>query len=92
MAMFLNATADINTQIALARDTKNLVNPEVFYSKQLLDTIRIDGDQYVYYRLADESPIQDKADELTVRRWAPLQAHTTPLVEGIPPVDRKSVV
>ncbi len=92
MAMFLNATADINTQIALARDTKNLVNPEVFYSKQLLDTIRIDGDQYVYYRLADESPIQDKADELTVRRWAPLQAHTTPLVEGIPPVSDKGSV
>ena len=41
--MYLNATADINTYIGLARETKNLVNPEVFYSKQLLDTIRIDG-------------------------------------------------
>ncbi|NLC03849.1 MAG: hypothetical protein GX787_06165 [Tissierellia bacterium] len=90
--MFLNATADINTQISLANSTKNLVNPEVFYSKQLLDTIRIDAANYVYYRLADESPIQNQADKLTLRRWAPLQAHTTPIVEGVPPVSDKGSV
>lgn len=71
---------------------KNLINPEVFYSKQLLDTIRLDADQYVYYRLADEMPIQEKADKLTVRRWAPLQAHTIPLAEGVPPVSDKGSV
>lgn len=70
----------------------NLISPEVFYSKQLLDTIRIDADQYVYYRIADEQPIQDKADKLTVRRWAPLQAHTVPLAEGVPPVSDKGSV
>lgn len=90
--MNLNSTADINTYVALANNTKNLVNPEVFYSKQLLDTIRIDGANYVYYRLADEMPIQEKADKLTLRRWAPLQAHTVPLSEGIPPMSDKGSV
>ena len=90
--MYLNATADINTYIGLARNTKNLVNPEVFYSKQLLDTIRVDGANYVYYRIADEAPIQEKADKLTLRRWAPLQAHTVPLEEGIPPISDKGSV
>ena len=95
MAISLNAlapTADINTLVQLANNTKNLTNPEVFYSKQLLDTIRIGADQYKYYKLADVSPIQNKADKLTVRRWAPLQAHTVPLDEGIPPKSDKGSV
>lgn len=91
--MQLNATADINTWIELSqKHGKNVINPEVFYSKQLLDTIRYDASQYVYYRLADQSPIQDKADKLIVRRWAPLQAHTVPLDEGIPPKSDKGSV
>ena len=95
MAISLNAlapTADINTLVELAHNTKNLVRPEVFYSKQLLDTIRVGSDQYVYYKLADVSPIQGKAEKLTVRRWSPLQAHTVPLVEGIPPKSDKGSV
>lgn len=92
MAVNLASTQDINTFVQLARSTKNLTNPEVFYSKQLLDTIRYDANNYVYYRLADESPIQDKADKLTIRRWAPLQAHTEPLAEGMPPMSDKGSV
>ncbi len=95
MAISLNAlspTADINTLVELANNTPNLVRPEVFYSKQLLDTIRIGSDQYVYYKLADVSPIQGKAEKLTVRRWSPLQAHTVPLTEGIPPKSDKGSV
>ncbi len=95
MAISLNAlapTADINTLVELANNTPNLVRPEVFYSKQLLDTIRVGSDQYVYYKLADVSPIQGKAEKLTVRRWSPLQAHTVPLVEGIPPKSDKGSV
>lgn len=95
MAVSLNAlapTADINTLVQLANNTANLTNPEVFYSKQLLDTIRLGADEYKYYKLADVSPIQDKADKLTVRRWAPLQAHTVPLDEGIPPKSDKGSV
>jgi hypothetical protein len=95
MAISLNAlapTADINTLVQLANNTANLTNPEVFYSKQLLDTIRIGADQYKYYKLADVAPIQDKADKLTVRRWAPLQAHTVPLDEGVPPKSDKGSV
>lgn len=91
--MFLNSTADINTYAELARKAgKGVINPETFYTKQLLDTIRIDADQYVYYRLADEAPIQDKADKLMIRRWAPLQAHTVPLDEGVPPKSDKGSV
>lgn len=91
----LNALApveSINRHISLANNTKNLVNPEVFYSKRLLDTIRIDAKEYKYYKLADEQPIQNQADRLLVRRWAPLRAHTTPLVEGVPPVSDKGSV
>lgn len=95
MAITLNAlapTADINTLVQLANNTKNLTNPEVFYSKQLLDTIRMGADQYKYYKLADVAPIQNKADKLLLRRWAPLQAHTVPLEEGIPPKSDKGSV
>ena len=95
MAITLNAlapTADINTLVELANNTKNLVRPEVFYHKQLLDTIRIGSDQYVYYKLADTQPIKGKAEKLTLRRWSPLQAHTVPLVEGIPPTSDKGSV
>lgn len=70
----------------------NTINPEIFYSKILLDTIRIDGEQYKYYRLADSMPIQEKADKLSIRRWAPQQAHTVPLVEGVPPKSDKGSV
>ena len=102
--MFLNAQAvgnDIVNTVAKFRqsikgfigtDKAGVINPELFYTKQLLDTIRLDANEYSYYRYADEMPIQDKADKLTLRRWSPLQAHTVPLTEGIPPVsDRGSV-
>ena len=91
--MFLNATADINTYLELATKAgPGVINPETFYSKQLLDTIRLDADKYVYYRLADSAPIGEKADKLLMRRWAPLQAHTTPLTEGVPPMSDKGSV
>lgn len=91
--MALNSTADINTYVQMAQDAgPGVINPELFYCKQLLDTIRLDADQYVYYRLADTTPIQDKADKLQVRRWSPLQAHTIPLVEGVPPTSDKGSV
>lgn len=91
--MQLNATADINTYVEMATNAgAGVINPEVFYSKQLLDTIRYDADQYVYFRLADETPIQEKADKLMVRRWTPLQGHTTPLEEGVPPKSDKGSV
>lgn len=83
----------INSHIELVnKHGKGVVNPEVFYTKQLLDTIRIDSANYIYHQLADESPLQEKADKLIVRRWAPLQAHTVPLAEGVPPVSDKGSV
>ena len=89
----LAPTADINTWVDLANKAgAGVINPETFYSKQLLDTIRFDADQYVYFRLADTAPIQDKADKLMLRRWAPLQAHTVPLDEGVPPKSDKGSV
>lgn len=93
MALMLNATADINTYVEMANNAgAGVINPEVFYSKQLLDTIRFDAKDYIYFRLADEAPIQEKADKLMLRRWAPLQAHTVPLAEGIPPTSDKGSV
>jgi hypothetical protein len=89
----LNPTADINTYVEMANNAgPGVINPQVFYSKQLLDTIRYDAKEYVYFRLADSAPIQEKADKLMIRRWAPLQAHTVPLDEGIPPKSDKGSV
>lgn len=92
-AAALNATADINTYMEYVNNSPaGSINPEVFYSKQLLDTIRLDAAAYTYYRYAEEQPIQEKADKLTMRRWAPLQAHIVPLTEGVPPKSDKGSV
>jgi hypothetical protein len=40
----LNSLADINSIIGHLKETENLINPEVFYDKQLLDTLRLDKD------------------------------------------------
>jgi len=89
----LNSLADINSIVGhLNQSQVNLTNPEIFYDKQLLDTIRLDQDQYMYFRYAKEQPIQNKADKLSVRRWAPLFAHTEPLPEGTPPKSDKGSV
>lgn len=95
----LSPTADINAVVNLVNTAGQLdpakakkIRPELFYSKQLLETIRLGADQYPYYRLAEASPIPDKSQKLQLRRWSPLQAHTVPLVEGIPPVSDKGSV
>jgi len=89
----LNPVADVNSWAEMANNAgPGVINPEIFYSKQLLDTIRYDADQFIYYRLADSSPIQEKADKLMIRRWAPLAAHTVPLDEGVPPKSDKGSV
>ena len=99
--MFLNAKiADsdlFKSYIELANKQiskygKQFLNPEVFYTKQLLDTIRVDQNEYVYFRYADTMPMGEKANKLQVRRWAPLQAHTVPLTEGVPPISDKGSV
>ena len=60
--MYLNSTADINAVVNWVNDYgAGMIAPEVFYSKQLLDTIRLDANEYSYYRYADEMPIQEKA-------------------------------
>ena len=89
----LNPVADINAVVNMVNagmGTK--IRPELFYTKQLLETIRLGADQYPYYRIATASPIPDKSNKLQLRRWAPLQAHTTPLIEGIPPHSDKGSV
>ena len=40
----LNPVADINSLVEMANNAgPGVINPEVFYSKQLLDTIRLDA-------------------------------------------------
>ena len=102
--MFLNASATgtdvFNSYIDLTNKLiakysaagKQVLNPDVFYTKQLLDTIRVDQNEYVYFRYADTMPMAGKANKLQLRRWAPLQAHTVPLQEGIPPISDKGSV
>ena len=91
----LSATTDIQTVAALVAQAQTGgadINPEYFYNTQLLDTLRLDADQFCYYRLATTSPIQGKADKLVLRRWSSLQGHTQPLAEGVPPVSDKGSV
>ena len=71
--MFLNATADINSYVQLAANAgEGVINPTTFYTKQLLDTIRLDSSDYVYFRLADEMPIGDKSDKLQIKSPLPV--------------------
>ena len=99
--MFLNAnttgTDVFNSYIEMANKQitkfgKQVLNPDVFYTKQLLDTIRVEAKDYLYFRYADTQPMGEKANKLLLRRWAPLQAHTVPLTEGIPPISDKGSV
>lgn len=99
--MLLNANTTgsdlFNSYIELANKQiikygKQILNPDVFYTKQLLDTIRVQQSEYLYFRYADTMPMGEKANKLQVRRWAPLQAHTVPLQEGIPPISDKGSV
>ncbi len=85
----LNPVADINSYIEYFTNHGYKIRPELFYDKQLLDTIRLDESQFVFYRLANTTPIQNGAKKLQIRRWAPLQAHTEPLTEGVPPMSDK---
>lgn len=85
----LNPVADINSYIEYFTNHGYKIRPELFYDKQLLDTIRLDESQFVFYRLANVTPIQNGAKKLQMRRWAPLQAHTEPLTEGVPPMSDK---
>jgi N4-gp56 family major capsid protein len=87
-ANLINAAVSAQTGEA----DKKALRPELFYTKQLLETIRLGADQYPYFRVAETSPIPDKSQKLQLRRWAPLEAHTVPLVEGIPPKSDKGSV
>lgn len=88
----LSPVTDINTSIALFTAKGYQVRPELFYQKQLLDTIRLGKDEFVHYRYADTRPIQGKAAKLQLRRWSALNAHTVPLAEGIPPQSDKGTM
>ena len=102
--MNLNAkvtgTDEFNSYIGMANaqiqsaltNHKQVLNPDIFYTKQLLDTIRVEANEYKYFRYADTQPMGEKANKLLLRRWAPLQAHIVPLTEGIPPISDKGSV
>lgn len=95
MPTVLNAladTPDINTAAELFNSKGHQIRPEWFYSKILLDTIRLGKEHFVHYRLADTKPIQNKASKLQLRRWSALSAHTVPLVEGVPPKSDKGTM
>ena len=87
--MHLNSVTDINSVIEYFTNHQYAIRPELFYNKQLLDTIRLDANNYVFYRVATTTPIQGSAEKLQLRRWSPLQGHTVPLSEGVPPKSDK---
>lgn len=88
----LAPTTDINAAINYFTKNGHAIRPELFYNKMLLDTIRLGAEHFVHYRLADLKPIQNKASKLQLRRWSALNAHTVPLVEGMPPRSDKGAM
>ena len=64
-----NSAASINTYVDFVNasvgvggaDATNTINPEVFYSTQLLDTIRDAAESYQYFKYATPMPIEGKA-------------------------------
>ena len=85
----LSPLTDINVAIEYFNTHGYKIRPEFFYQKQLLDTIRLGKDEFVHYRLAKTTPIRNGAAKLQLRRWSALNAHTVPLVEGMPPKSDK---
>ena len=58
--MYLNSTADINAVVNWVNDYgAGMIAPEVFYSKQLLDTIRLDANEYWAPLRAHTVPLQE---------------------------------
>lgn len=83
--MLLNSLENINAALGVVRNNPN-VRPELFYSKILLDTIKVPVEDYVHLKHASRTLMLPKGHEkLELKRMGSWTPHTEVLKEGIPP-------
>lgn len=83
--MLLNSLENINSALAMVRNNPS-VRPEKFYSKILLDTIKLPMEDYVHLKHASKTlTLPQGHEKLELRRLGTWTAHTQVLKEGIPP-------
>ena len=62
---------------------------DLYYDSMMLEKMKIGQENYVYLKYAKTYSIPKGHDKWTIRRNFPLTEHTTPLLEGIPPLSDK---
>jgi hypothetical protein len=83
--MLLNSIENINSALAVVRNNPS-VRPEKFYSKILLDTIKVPQEDYVHLKHASKTmTLPAGHQKLELKRLGTWTAHTQVLREGIPP-------
>jgi hypothetical protein len=83
--MLLNTIQNINSALAVVRNNSN-VRPELFYSKILLDTIKVPQEDYVHLKHASTTRVLPAGHQkLELKRLGTWTAHTQVLREGMPP-------
>jgi len=83
--MLLNSLENINSALAVVKNNPD-VRPEKFYSKILLDTIKLPMEDYVHLDFATKSYTMDGTHQkMVLKRFGSWTAHTQVLREGIPP-------
>lgn len=83
--MLLNSLENINSALAVVRNNPS-VRPEKFYSKILLDTIKVPMEDYVHLKHASKTMMLPAGHQkLELKRLGTWTAHTQVLREGIPP-------
>lgn len=85
MDINLAAVEDINRVIHQIKEAGYDIAPDQFYDRMLLDSIKLGMENYVHLSNTENFTLPVGTKKLQKRRWGGLTAHTTPLLEGIPP-------
>ncbi len=86
----LAAVTDINRIVHMINEGGYDISPTQFYDMMLLDSIKLGNENYVHLKHTENYTLPAGTQKLQKRRWGGLTAHTTPLLEGIPPVPDKT--
>jgi hypothetical protein len=86
----LAAVDDINRIVHQINEGDYDISPSQFYDKMLLDSIKLGMENYVHLANTENYTLPKGTKKLQKRRWGGLTAHTTPLLEGIPPLPDKT--
>jgi hypothetical protein len=86
----LAAVTDINRIVHMINQGGYDISPTQFYDMMLLDSIKLGNENYVHLKHTENYTLPAGTQKLQKRRWGGLTAHTTPLLEGIPPVPDKT--